>query len=498
MHTPQSGTLNIVKLSGGEYVYLGIAKGIENAISGSEVAVPKYELSLNVDGVPIYSSKKTSAWPIQVTIDNIPHLCNKPFVTAIFYGPSKPDNLDFLNDTVDELQLLSKNGLGGKDVVIRNIICDAPARALVKGTIQFNGLFGCDYCEARGVKDGGMLFLYEGIPRTDASFRAQTNPLHHKSVSPFVKLEQIDMIKNFPIDPMHNVDLGVTKRLLLTWKEGPLPTRLSQQHINRVSSFLELSRQHIPSVFNRKPRSLNELKFWKATELRTFLMYVGPLALKQTLDAEKYCHFLSLSIAIRILFSKQLLDEHGQFAKQLLVFFVQNARRIYGQRFLTYNTHCLLHLPVVAEFNNGLSNCTAYKYENNMQMIKKCVRGTGNPLIQICNRLSERSDFKKENQNPARELKPNDCVLLRNGNFAAIHSVSKDGVLCEIFEKTSSLFTSPCDSRIVGIHKGLITNTEMSMQTVDAIKSLPLSIPLHLSDTTKTKEVALITLLHTH
>ena len=37
--------------------------------------------------------------------------------------------------------------------------------------------------------------------------------------SPFSELD-IDMISTFPIDPMHALDLGVMKKLLLRWKEG--------------------------------------------------------------------------------------------------------------------------------------------------------------------------------------------------------------------------------------------------------------------------------------
>ena len=43
---------------------------------------------------------------------------------------------------------------------------------------------------------------------------------------------------------------------------------------------------------------------WKATELRTLLLSVGPIVLKGIMRPEKYIHFLSLSVSIGI-----LLDE---------------------------------------------------------------------------------------------------------------------------------------------------------------------------------------------
>lgn len=69
----------------------------------------------------------------------------KPIVIAIWCGRGKPDNVNsYLNQFVVELNELLKNGLeinGYKiRVVIRSFICDAPARAFIKGIILSNKL----------------------------------------------------------------------------------------------------------------------------------------------------------------------------------------------------------------------------------------------------------------------------------------------------------------------------------------------------------------------
>ena len=271
-------------------MYFGLEKGIQTALSSmSPNEFDIIELNVNIDGLPIYKSKNLSLWPIQCSIANI--LPAKPFIAALHCAPHKPQDLDFLQDFVVELKKLMINGISfdgspAKPVVLKCFLCDAPAKALIKGTIQYNGRYGCDFCEVRGEFDGIMLFLYKGKGRTDKSFREQSNPEHHKSFSPLLALE-IDMIKQFPIDAMHCIDLGVTKRLILLWKEGTLVHRLSSGKIKLLGDYHCSLKPFLPSEFNRKPRSLEELKPWKATEFRTFLMYSGPVILKGILTKEK-------------------------------------------------------------------------------------------------------------------------------------------------------------------------------------------------------------------
>ena len=92
----------------------------------------------------------------------------------------------------------------------------------------------------------------------------------------------------------------------------------------------------IPSEFSRQPRSFDELDRWKATKYRQFLLYTGPLFLRDLLHKEAYQHFLSFYVAISI-----LLNENTEFrkfclsfAKDLLQFFVTNADRFFGDMFV--------------------------------------------------------------------------------------------------------------------------------------------------------------------
>lgn len=174
------------------------------------------------------------------------------------------------------------------------------------------------------------------------------------------------MIKQFLIDPMHCVDLGVTTRLLVLWKEGPLPHRLSAWQLGIISNFHEAIWHNIPADFNRKPRGLDELKHWKA--FRTFLLYIRPVILKYVLDKEKNIHLLSLSIGMCIFYSKNLM-EHCSCADELLTYFFEKGSSLYSRVFFS----CNVHLADVANYNGSLDYCSAYKFENNMSRIESLV-----------------------------------------------------------------------------------------------------------------------------
>lgn len=464
--TPRWGEVAIGHKSGGSYTYLGIAKQLPMVLRGA--IIDKIIIDINIDGLPIFKSKNFSVWPVQVAIVNDENEY-KPFMVAIF-GGNKPTDLDFLDDTVTELKDLMTEGYGDIPFEVRYVICDAPARALVKGTVQFNGRYGCDFCDVKGEYDKRMMFLYKGNPRTNSSFREEDNSEHHKYKSIFLNLD-VDMVKQFPLDPMHCVDLGVTKRLMHYWREGEKQHRVASNKLDLISKF-NMAIKHFPSSFNRKPRSLNEFKMWKATEFRTFLLYVGPVVLRWVLNPKDYRLFLALSVAMAILYNKKMVQNHSDFADELLNFFVKGCIERYSKKFCTYNVHCLLHLAEIGKRADGLMNCSAYKFENNMTDIKRGVRGTGNPITQIANRATEKlkmgftdeltckgdkGDIKLyANSEKCYLIKPDTDTRAstRGFSFVLIQRIEGDILVCEQFTSVQPFFTEPWDSRHVGIFKG--------------------------------------------
>ena len=186
-------------------------------------------------------------------------------------------------------------------------------------------------------------------------------------------LKKLGLVSQVPLDYMHLVCLGVVKKLLSVWTEGKM--KLAPRCIKQVSLRLIGYAKFIPKNFVRKPRSLKELSHWKATEFRTFVLYVGPLALKRILQSDRFDHFMLLHTAIYILISEAAFQsEWVNYAGELLRQFVFKVPSIYDKHLLSYNMHSLQHLHLDSLTHGPLDRISAFNFENHMQTLKRLLR----------------------------------------------------------------------------------------------------------------------------
>ena len=142
--------------SGMKYIHLPLREEMVSQLDKhphciwSDVA--SLEISLNIDGLPLFNNSPLSLWPVLCAI----HLKHDTIVfpTTLTLGESKPTDLDFLNDSITCINELLNNGLQYNkkklNIYLRCIVCDAPARAMVKSIKQFSGYYGCEICTQRG------------------------------------------------------------------------------------------------------------------------------------------------------------------------------------------------------------------------------------------------------------------------------------------------------------------------------------------------------------
>ena len=390
---------DILRLAGGEYYHFGIKECVIARLSSHPCDIAnllEISLDINIDGLPIFKSSSGQLWPILGLIKNLP--VKDPFVIGIYYGMSKPaDITEYLSYFVEDVRSLAETGLNFSGinfpVVISAFICDAPARAFVKQIKGHSGYYACERCTQRGVYLQKVTFPSTDSPlRTDELFSEMAYENHQTGRSPLMNIPA-KLVTQFPLDYMHLICLGVTRRLILLWKRGPLRCRISAQSVREISELLVSLKGFVPREFARKPRSLMDIDRWKATEFRQFLLYTGPVVLSQTLPDEMYKNFLILSVAVHILLSPHLCRPTLlNNAKILLVNFVEHFGDLYGKDQIVYNVHSLIHIHQDAVQYGPLDNVSAFPFENYLGKLKKLVRKPSQPLQQIVRRLSEKRD----------------------------------------------------------------------------------------------------------
>ncbi|XP_008181584.1 uncharacterized protein LOC103308971 [Acyrthosiphon pisum] len=153
--------------------------------------------------------------------------------------------------------------------------------------------------------------------------------------------------------------------------KGKKDVRIKDPNKILISSEIVNLRSYVPSEFCRLLRVLDDLEYWKATELRFFfLLYSGLIVLKGKLNNQFYSHFKLLVSALRILVCDNLGQIHKQLAETFLKEFVSQYLILYGPHNVSYNVHNLVHLPMLVKMHGSLDNFSCSKYENYLQKIK--------------------------------------------------------------------------------------------------------------------------------
>lgn len=245
-------------------------------------------------------------------------------------------------------------------------------------------------------------------------------------------------------------------------------------------------------------RPLALLKKWKATEFRQFLLYTGYCSIQNIVSSDVLINFLSFMCSVRMFCDKNQNDI--SYAHSLMEYFVKTFKILYKQDNMSHNIHGLLHIVDDVKEHGTLDSFSAFKFESYLFHLKKMIRKTSQPLQQIHNRLMEHgtpiidtqiketdsiSETSQHTKGPlipslscckqySRAVikgfvvntisKGNKCFLFDNGSIGIVCNVCVDfqgtmKLLVQYFQVQANLFTSPCESKEVGVHSlGLLSS----------------------------------------
>lgn len=459
--------LNVTKLSEKEsYKYFGISKGLKSLIERHPFELRVVHLLFNVDGLPVYKSSSLQFWNI---LCSVKELDSEPYIVALYSGDSKPPLDFYMRDFISESLKLETDGLqceGFKVTVkIELFICDAPARQFLKNCKGHTAYHGCEKCYVVGIyKNHSMSYQNSNCDlRTDEDFRTMSQEEHHRSEIPSpLSNAGFDMVSSFSLDYLHLVLLGVMKRLFTLWLKK-IPHKWSCRMVQDVSSAYVGLKSRVPAEFSRKPRSLKEFERFKGTELRLFLVYLGPVVMKDFVEGKVYRHFMLLSCAIRILCDPDMVkdDKMTDYAEQLLRKFVDTYQVVYPGSNVVYNVHNLIHLANDVRHNGDLDSSSAFRFENYLGKIKRLVRSGNLPAEQVCGRISElektqdrlqSKKFRSDELKIKPKNKKDDCFLLKDGSCGIVTQVSGSKLHFRKLTRSDDYFRYPCGSSMLGIN----------------------------------------------
>ena len=477
--------VGVLKKCGGDYVYIGLQKGIAEEFRKGHF-ISQVKIDFGVDGIPIFKSRKSELWPILARFSS-----GDPFLVCCYYGRGKPNSPEeFLEDLLVELGNIIGIDLEYEtstyQVFVRCFICDAPARAFLKGIVHHTGYHSCERCTIVGVRESKRISFHEPedvVERTDSRFRRfeyhSRGKCHQHEVSPLTRVSHFDLIGDVILDSMHMVYLGITRRILYTFKgkiKGLRRARLSVRHRNLINLRLASCNGKLPSEFNRQPRSLDDLDYWKASELRSFLLYTGIVALKGIVQDAVYDHFIHLSMAMTLLSTvdDERRNECLPYCRDLLQYFINNASKFYEGGFVVYNVHSVQHIPDdVERHNTPCHRIDAFPFENALKSLKRMIKGPQNPVSQVYRKNLENKRRPKKVRALKISNRPKDYCFETNEMVLLVKEIMGNKVICHAYQKSdlNNVFKSPKESREFGIYsipRGT-RNTAVEMSKKDMV-----------------------------
>jgi len=242
------------------------------------------------------------------------------------------------------------------------IVCDAPVRAKIRRFLNHNGYFGCEYCYAKGEFSGGVRWPFHGSKGMKLRTSKQTAAIAKraqrekfkkvkitdkrdlfqgvKSHSPLLDVPGFDLIRDIPVEYMHNFCLGVYKQAFkATFEFADEPhskksikmkkNSLSEFDVPKLHSIAGLNEKvwatRLPSDFSRRSRDV--IPTYTAEEWRMLGIVLFPLVVEAISSEDKKEIFLLLAYIMRAYISDD--DTYKRLVSILQTIYITRKRHVF-------------------------------------------------------------------------------------------------------------------------------------------------------------------------
>ena len=341
-------------------------------------------------------------------------------------------------------------------VEILLLVSDLPAKCSLLNMQQFNAYFGCTLCLvecgrsegtilANGKRSKGTLFY----PNREFSMRTckdhkrhvrkgeRNNLTHYKGVKGPASVFNIvpSLPLTAPVDCMHQVLLGVARSLLFIAKSNigkkisKFNDSLQQLKVSYTSTRLCSPFKHLFNMrflllsddFKRKVRPLSDIEYFKANEIKVWLLYVGPVVFYEFIDYDLYERFHLLSYATKLLLTSA---KYADDAEKLIQIFLKKTEERFDAEVFTANIHSFTHLSWQVKSYGPLWCSSAIMFESANHLLKTKFTGTVNHLRLLVERYLRNKAQRKET--PANDLLKDLCYSFRKETVFAERQIIKE------------------------------------------------------------------------
>lgn len=178
---------------------------------------------------------------------------------------------------------------------------------------------------------------------------------------------------------MHLALEGEAKRRLT--KLFLSPSAVASANVTDLS--FRLLNTKVPHSFHRKPRPLEEIVKWKASEFHVFLLYLSLPLLRDYLPPPQFYHFSLFVSAMQLLNSDSISQRDIELSQIMLDTYHRLQSSIHGDAEDTYTVHGLTHLPEQVKKHGPLILHSGFVFKAMISFLKRQFHGTRGIIHQI-------------------------------------------------------------------------------------------------------------------